>query len=109
MSREGGAAFTTNAALFHSNYFNGCWLDASRSPLNGKVTLSAPPILVTNFLVNHLADFRRANPGIQLSISGDIRPVSLSRSDLRRSPPIRAVMDFLLRIVAENPVFAKSV
>jgi DNA-binding transcriptional LysR family regulator len=57
------------------------FLDASRSPLNGKVTLSAPPILVTNFLVNHLADFRRANPGIQLSISGDIRPVSLSRRE----------------------------
>jgi DNA-binding transcriptional LysR family regulator len=57
------------------------FLDASRSPLNGKVTLSAPPILVTNFLVNHLADFRRANPGIQLSISSDIRPVSLSRRE----------------------------
>jgi DNA-binding transcriptional LysR family regulator len=57
------------------------FLDASRAPLNGKVTLSAPPILVTNFLVNHLADFRRANPGVQLSISSDIRPVSLSRRE----------------------------
>lgn len=52
------------------------FLDASRSPLSGKVTLSAPPVLVANFLVKHLAVFRRANPGVQLSVSGDARRVS---------------------------------
>jgi DNA-binding transcriptional LysR family regulator len=57
------------------------FLDTSRSPLGGKVTLSAPPILVTSFLVKHLADFRRANPNVQLSVSGDMRPVSLSRRE----------------------------
>ena len=57
------------------------FLDASRSPLSGKVTLSAPPVLVANFLVKHLAVFRRANPGIQLSISGEARQVSLSRRE----------------------------
>jgi DNA-binding transcriptional LysR family regulator len=56
-------------------------LDASRSPLSGKVTLSAPPVLVANFLVKHLADFRRANPGIQLSVSCEARHVSLSRRE----------------------------
>lgn len=56
-------------------------LDASRSPLSGKVTLSAPPVLVANFLVKHLADFRRANPGVQLSVSCEARQVSLSRRE----------------------------
>jgi DNA-binding transcriptional LysR family regulator len=56
-------------------------LEASRSPLSGKVTLSAPPVLVANFLVNHLADFRRANPGVQLSVSCEARRVSLSRRE----------------------------
>jgi DNA-binding transcriptional LysR family regulator len=56
-------------------------LDASRSPLSGKVTLSAPPVLVANFLVKHLTDFRRANPGIQLSVSCEARQVSLSRRE----------------------------
>jgi DNA-binding transcriptional LysR family regulator len=56
-------------------------LDASRLPLNGKVTLSAPPVLVANFLVNHLADFRQANPGVQLSVLCEARQVSLSRRE----------------------------
>ena len=57
------------------------FLDASRSPLNGKVTLSAPPVLVANFLVKHLADFRLEHPGIKLSISAQARQVSLSRRE----------------------------
>jgi len=57
------------------------FLDANRLPLCGKVTLSAPPILVANFLVKHLAIFRRANPGIQLSVCSDARQVSLSRRE----------------------------
>jgi DNA-binding transcriptional LysR family regulator len=57
------------------------FLDASRSPLSGKVRLSAPPVLVANFLVKHLAVFRRENPGVQLSISGEARQVSLSRRE----------------------------
>jgi DNA-binding transcriptional LysR family regulator len=57
------------------------FLEASRSPLSGKVTLSAPPVLVANFLVKHLADFRRTHPDIQLSVSGEARQVSLSRRE----------------------------
>jgi DNA-binding transcriptional LysR family regulator len=56
-------------------------LDASRTPLSGKVTLSAPPVLVANYLVKHVADFRRANPGVQLSVTCEARQVSLSRRE----------------------------
>lgn len=56
-------------------------LEASRSPLSGKVALSAPPVLVANFLVKHVADFRRANPGVQLSVTCEARQVSLSRRE----------------------------
>jgi DNA-binding transcriptional LysR family regulator len=66
-------------------------LQASRSRLSGKVTLSAPPVLVANFLVKHLADFRHANPGVQLSLTCEARQVSLSRREadviLRLSRP----------------------
>lgn len=57
------------------------FLDANRSPLSGKVMLSAPPVLVANFLVKHLAVFRHANPGVQLSLSCEARQVSLSRRE----------------------------
>jgi DNA-binding transcriptional LysR family regulator len=56
-------------------------LDVSVSPLSGKVSLSAPPALVASFLVKHLADFRSAHPGVQLSVSGEARQVSLSRRE----------------------------
>jgi DNA-binding transcriptional LysR family regulator len=78
----GQRVFELARAMEEDAYAIERFLDASRSPLSGKVTLSAPPILVTNFLVNHLADFRRANPRVQLSISGNIRPVSLSRREV---------------------------
>jgi DNA-binding transcriptional LysR family regulator len=54
---------------------------ASRDPLNGKVTLSAPPILATHLLAGKLADFRAAYPGIQLSISAQANQVSLSHRE----------------------------
>jgi DNA-binding transcriptional LysR family regulator len=73
------------------------FLDASRSPLSGKVSLSAPPVLVATFLVKHLADFRRAHPGVQLSVSSEARQVSLSRREA----------DIVLRLV--RPVEASSV
>jgi DNA-binding transcriptional LysR family regulator len=57
------------------------FLDASLSPLRGKVTLSAPPVLVASFLVKHLPEFRLAHPGVQLSVSGEARQVSLSRRE----------------------------
>jgi DNA-binding transcriptional LysR family regulator len=57
------------------------FLDARGSSLSSKVTLSAPPVLVPNFLVKHLAVFLRTNPGIQLTISGEARLVSLNRRE----------------------------
>ena len=57
------------------------FLDVSLSPLSGKVSLSAPPVLVASFLVKHLVDFRIAHPGVQLSVSGEPRQISLSRRE----------------------------
>lgn len=54
---------------------------ASESPLAGKVTLSAPPVLVANFLAKHLADFRKRHPGVQLSVTGNAQQISLSRRE----------------------------
>lgn len=54
---------------------------ANQSPLSGKVTLSAPPVLVANFLAKYLADFRQRHPGVQLSVSGQAQQVSLSRHE----------------------------
>ncbi|RKP49099.1 LysR family transcriptional regulator [Trinickia fusca] len=54
---------------------------ASQAPLSGKVTLSAPPVLVTHFLATRLADFQTAYPGIQLSITAEARQVSLTRRE----------------------------
>ncbi|WP_144108147.1 LysR family transcriptional regulator [Paraburkholderia sp. BCC1886] len=56
-------------------------LDASLSPLSGKVSLSAPPVLVASFLVKHLAQFRQTHPGVRLSVAGQARRVSLSRRE----------------------------
>ena len=72
-------------------------IEASRSPLKGSVTLSAPPVLVANFLVQHLADFRLAHPGVQLSVAAQTRQVSLSRREA----------DIVLRLV--RPQEATSV
>ena len=54
---------------------------ASHAPLNGKVLLSVPPVLVATFMAEHLADFRQQFPGIQLSVSGQAQQVSLSRRE----------------------------
>lgn len=54
---------------------------AEQSPLVGKVTLSAPPVLVSNFLVAQLLEFHRRHPGLQLSVSGQAQSVSLSRRE----------------------------
>lgn len=54
---------------------------ASQEPLNGKVTLSAPPVLATHLLASRLADFRAEYPGIQLSILAQAQQVSLSRRE----------------------------
>ena len=54
---------------------------ASQEPMAGKVTLSAPPVLVTHLLARRLADFRRAHPAIQLSVSAQAQQVSLNRRE----------------------------
>lgn len=49
--------------------------------LNGRVTLSASPVLATHFIAPRLFDFRQKYPQIQLSISANAHQVSLSRGE----------------------------
>ena len=77
----GQRVFELAQAMEEDAYAIERFLDASRSPLSGKVTLSAPPVLVANFLAKHLANFRLAHPGVQLSVSAQSQQVSLSRRE----------------------------
>jgi len=77
----GQRVFELAQAMEEDAYAIERFLDASRSQLSGKVTLSAPPVLVANFLAQHLADFRLAHPGVQLSVSAQAQQVSLSRRE----------------------------
>jgi DNA-binding transcriptional LysR family regulator len=54
---------------------------AAHAPLVGRVTLSAPPVLVAHLLAAHLAHFRAENPDIRLSLSAQGQQVSLSRRE----------------------------
>lgn len=54
---------------------------AEHSPVVGKVTVSAPPVLVSNFFAKSVVTFRAQHPGIQLSLSGRANSVSLSRRE----------------------------
>lgn len=54
---------------------------AAHTPLIGKVTLSAPPVLVAHLLAQHLVDFRSRYPDIRLSLVAQAQQVSLSKRD----------------------------
>ena len=77
---------------------------ASQEPMAGKVTLSAPPVLVTHLLARRLADFRRAHPAIQLSVSAQAQQVSLNRREadvaLRL---VRRESSYLVRKLGQMP------
>jgi DNA-binding transcriptional LysR family regulator len=81
LTTTGQRVFELAQTMEESAYAIGRFLDASHSPLKGKVALSAPPVLVANFLAKHLADFRLAHPGVQLSVSAQARLVSLGRRE----------------------------
>lgn len=53
----------------------------SQHALSGKVTLSAPPVLVTHLLADALRSFRERYPALQLSVSSQTQRVSLSRRE----------------------------
>jgi DNA-binding transcriptional LysR family regulator len=55
--------------------------NAAHAPLVGRVTLSAPPVLVAHLLAEHLARFRADYPHIRLSLSAQGQQVSLSRRE----------------------------
>ncbi|MEI2300986.1 LysR family transcriptional regulator [Ensifer sp. MJa1] len=65
---------------------------AAHTPLVGKVTLSAPPVLAAHLLAQHLAEFRSRYPDIRLSLSAQAQQVSLSRREA----------DVALRLVRPN-------
>jgi DNA-binding transcriptional LysR family regulator len=54
---------------------------AAHAPLVGRVTLSAPPVLVAHLFAEHLARFRVEHPDIRLSLSAQGQQVSLSRRE----------------------------
>jgi DNA-binding transcriptional LysR family regulator len=54
---------------------------AAHAPLVGRVTLSAPPVLVTHLLAGHLARFRADYPDIRLSVPAQGQQVSLRRRE----------------------------
>ncbi|MFF0952885.1 LysR family transcriptional regulator [Rhizobium leguminosarum] len=54
---------------------------AAHTPLIGKVTLSAPPVLAAHLLAQHLAHFRSLYPDIRLSLAAQAQQVSLSRRE----------------------------
>jgi DNA-binding transcriptional LysR family regulator len=54
---------------------------AAHAPLVGRVTLSAPPVLVAHLLAEHLARFRAEHPDVRLSLSAQGQQVSLSRRE----------------------------
>jgi DNA-binding transcriptional LysR family regulator len=54
---------------------------AAHAPLVGRVTLSAPPVLVTHLLIERLARFRAEYPDIRLSLSAQGQQISLSRRE----------------------------
>ncbi|SNB77638.1 transcriptional regulator, LysR family [Arboricoccus pini] len=70
---------------------------AAQFPLIGRVTLSAPPVLVTHLLAHRLPRFRADYPDIRLSLSAQAQQVSLRRREA----------DIVLRLV--RPIETSSV
>jgi len=54
---------------------------AAHAPLVGRVTLSAPPVLVAHLLAEQLARFRTDYPDLRLSLAAQGQQVSLSRRE----------------------------
>lgn len=54
---------------------------AAHAPLVGRVTLSAPPVLVAPLIARHLARFHENHPDIRLSLSAEGQQASLSRRE----------------------------
>ncbi|WP_419736386.1 LysR family transcriptional regulator [Pseudomonas sp. COR18] len=54
---------------------------AEQANMSGKVTLSVPPVLGTNFFADRLAPLRTRHPGIQLSMANQAQSVSLERRE----------------------------
>jgi DNA-binding transcriptional LysR family regulator len=80
------------AAMEHQAFAAERYARAQQAVVAGKVVVSAPPVLVTHFLAQHLAAFRDKHPDIQLSVLAQAHHVSLSRRQA----------DIALRLVRPN-------
>lgn len=67
---------------------------AAHAPLVGRVTISAPPVLVAHLLAQHLPRFRAEYPNIRLSLAAQARQVSLSHREA----------DVAVRLVQPNEI-----
>ncbi|RFU49081.1 LysR family transcriptional regulator [Paraburkholderia sp. DHOC27] len=81
LTAAGQHVFDLAQTMEESAYAVERFVVASNSPLTGNVTLSAPPVLVANFLARQLADFKLAHPRVHLHISAQPRQVSLGRRE----------------------------
>ncbi|POR50280.1 LysR family transcriptional regulator [Paraburkholderia eburnea] len=54
---------------------------AVQAPMSGKVTISVPPVLASNFFASTLRAFSQRHPGIQLAIASEAQRVSLGRRE----------------------------
>jgi DNA-binding transcriptional LysR family regulator len=54
---------------------------AAQAPMSGKVTISVPPVLASNFFATTLRAFSQRHPGIQLAIASEAQRVSLGRRE----------------------------
>ena len=77
----GHQVFEKVQAMEEGSYAIERLLHATRAPLDGKVSLSAPPVLVTQLLAGRMAEFRRRHPGLQRAISAQGQQVSLTRRE----------------------------
>ncbi len=50
-------------------------------PMHGKVTISVPPVLASNFFAKRLGNFSQRHPGIQLAMVSQAHSVSLGRRE----------------------------
>ncbi|WP_428552040.1 LysR family transcriptional regulator [Pseudomonas edaphica] len=81
LTASGAQVFDLATAMEASAFGIERMVRAEQTPLSGKVTVSAPPVLVTHLLAHRLSEFRAKYPEITLSMSAQPQQVSLSRRE----------------------------
>ncbi|WP_347557787.1 LysR family transcriptional regulator [Robbsia sp. KACC 23696] len=79
---ESGRKVLAFAASMEEDAFSIARLaQADQVPMQGKVTVSMPPVLATNFFAQQLRIFSERYPNIQLSVASQTHSVSLGRRE----------------------------